>query len=339
MLQKHNEERKRHQLIENFGRMLINLQTMEPIVINTEGLHLKKKEQDEKKKEHQIRIEQSMRMRERYMKEQQKWEEFRLAERQRRKEKAHQEEQAQLMIIIENSRQRRKYFEEKFKYTMTIQSYHQAAIVIQRAYRKTRMRRERERKEVEFQKHKQQLLEMWAARVIQRAWRCYVEWKRFEADHLDSIITSPVVIMPRGHLPIIQHNRLYERSTIVSGKFIAMMICLLYALSGTRRHKLHKTHQSGFKVFKVLPSTSQSYTRPNNKAKLPPVIDSDKALSPRMKSMTYNWPWSKEIIMNTPDEANEALRLPTVMVRPSGHHGNSSFGVATPLKLPRLKMN
>ena len=226
MLQKHNEERKRHQLIENFGRMLINLQTMEPIVINTEGLDLKKKEQDEKKKEHQIRIEQSMRMRERYMKEQQKWEEFRLAERQRRKEKAHQEEQARLMIIIENSRQRRKYFEQKFKYTMTIQSYHQAAIVIQRAYRKTRMRRERERKEVEFQKQKQQLLEMWAARVIQRAWRCYIEWKRFEADHLDSIITSPVVIMPSGHLPIIQHKRLYERSTIVSGKFIAMMIIM-----------------------------------------------------------------------------------------------------------------
>lgn len=219
-MQKHIEEQKKHQLIEEFGQMFIGLQSIEPIVINTDELHTRAKDKDHggAKKEQRFRIEQSMKMRERYIKEQKEWESFRLSEKQRRIEKAYQEEQSQLMTIIENSKQRRKYFEEKFKYTITIQCYHQAAVVIQRAYRKARTRRERKKREEEIEKRRQKLLDMQAACVIQHSWRRYKDWKRFEADHLDSIITSPVVIMPKHHLPLVPIAQLYERSTIVSSR-------------------------------------------------------------------------------------------------------------------------
>lgn len=112
-----------------------------------------------------------------------------------------------------------------------------------------------------------------------------------------------------------------------------MFLIINIILTGSRRRKLHKTSQSGFKIFKGLPSTSQSYTRPGTK----PGIKTDSGLSPRMKSMIQNWPWSKELIL-TPDESNgESLKLPNIMIRQqTGHNGNKASSM-TPIKLPLLK--
>lgn len=229
-MEKHREQERQQKLIEDFGEMFLHsIKDIQPIIVNTDPLEMMTKREEKKEEEierlRQLKIEQCLKMRECYLKKQEEWEKFRELERQRRKDKAHQEELARIASIIENSQKRRQYFLEKFKYTHSVQSCHQSATVIQRAYRDWKVRLEMERKRIEVERRKLKCRRLWAACVIQRGWRNYREWKHFEANYLDSIITDPIIAMSAG-CPT--HNfspmKPYQRDTIASGW------CILTAL-------------------------------------------------------------------------------------------------------------
>ena len=146
--------------------------------------------------ERQTRLEAAMKMRDIYEVKQQEWEAFRAAERQRRIDKAKQAEFDRLAGIIAQSRARREYTQSKFKQSLSVRSHHHAAVVIQRAFRamkckqswqeRVRMRQEKEQRERENK----------AAARIQRVWKRYQQYKKYQATYFKSVYTSPVVALP-----------------------------------------------------------------------------------------------------------------------------------------------
>jgi hypothetical protein len=82
-----------------------------------------------------------MKMRLVYEEKQREWEAFRAAESQRRIDKARQAELDRLAGIMAQSRARREYTQSKFRQTLSVRSHHQAATVIQRAFREMKSRR------------------------------------------------------------------------------------------------------------------------------------------------------------------------------------------------------
>ena len=189
---------------------------LQPITVETEVLEAKQEKSDS---QWQARVEICLKLRDHHQKQQEEWKRFRLAEKQRRIDKEYQERQAHLMNIIRDSQARRRYFQDKFFYTNSVRSCHEAAATIQRAYRQARQRRESKRREIEMEARRKLAQQRWAACVIQRSWRCYKEWKNFERQNLRSIVTNPVICLPPLLPPQqISQFKSYERGTIVSGE-------------------------------------------------------------------------------------------------------------------------
>ena len=158
-----------------------------------------------------------MKMRAVYQEKQQRWQAFRDAERQRRLDKAKQEEMNRLNGIIAESRARREYTLSKFQHTLTVRNYHQAAITIQRAFRRQRLIRCAKAKLSDMQEARRTRTIERAARVVQRSWRRYQQDKLYRALHFRSIMTGPVVALgTRTISPPGLHS--YQRGTSITGK-------------------------------------------------------------------------------------------------------------------------
>ena len=147
-------------------------------------------------KERQSRLETAMKMREIYEEKQKQWEVFRAAEGQRRVDKARQAELDRLTKIMEQSRARREYTWLKFRQTLSVRSHHQAATVIQRAFREMKTRRWWQEKVQTRLELERMWREIRAAVKIQRVWRLYRERKIYRATHFKAVLTSPVVALP-----------------------------------------------------------------------------------------------------------------------------------------------
>ena len=134
-----------------------------------------------------------MKMRDRYCERQKRWHEFRAAERQRRIDKANQQELDYFAGVIADSQARRQYSTLKFEYTTTVRSYHQAARIIQRAFRRMKGRKSWLKKVAEREKKERKQKEERAAITIQKAWRIYKDYQLYQALNFKSVLTSPVV--------------------------------------------------------------------------------------------------------------------------------------------------
>lgn len=158
-----------------------------------------------------------MKMRAMYEDKQRRWQEFRDAEKQRRIDKANQLELDRLNAIIAESRARRAYTNSKFERTLTIRSYHQAALVIQRAFRRTRFVRAARAK---LAQQERELARRWRERaviVVQRWWRKIQLHRAYKATHFQSIMTGPVIAMRRKGRGTSPPVHSYEREIAITG--------------------------------------------------------------------------------------------------------------------------
>jgi transcriptional regulator of acetoin/glycerol metabolism len=167
-------------------------------------------------KERKIRLETSMKMRAIYQERQRRWEEFRDSEEQRRIDKANVKEMNRLNNIIKESRARREYTSSKFQQTHNVRSYYQAALVIQRAYRRARMQRAVQDRELRREVMKMGRQRERAALVIQRAWRNYLQERLFRAMHFMSIMSGPVIAVER-RIPSPPGTHSYEKGISITG--------------------------------------------------------------------------------------------------------------------------
>lgn len=159
-----------------------------------------------------------MKMRATYQERQKRWQQFRELEKQRRKDKAHVMEMNRLNNIIKESRARREYTCSKFQQTLTVRSYHAAALVIQRAYRRVRKERAVRTRALELETLLVRKQRERAALVVQRVWRRYQQQKLFKAMHFMSIMAGPVIAVER-RLPSPPGAHSYEREISITGKF------------------------------------------------------------------------------------------------------------------------
>lgn len=119
-------------------------QTLEPSV--EEGVDKEEQLSREKK----LRLETAMRMREIYAEKQKCWEQFREAEKQRRIDNSNREELDRLAAVLSRSRARREYTQSKIQQTLAVRSHYDAALIIQRAFRRMkRVRLQHQRKALE----------------------------------------------------------------------------------------------------------------------------------------------------------------------------------------------
>ena len=176
-------------------------------------------EEKEKERERRLRLEAAMKMRDMYYERQRRWHEFRAAERQRRMEKACQEELDYYSGVIADSQARRHYATSKFHYMTTVRAHHQAAVIIQRAYRRMRVRKSWMKKVAEREERTKRLRESRAARVIQRAWRTYKQYRLYVALNFKSVMTSPVITLSKRHPSpaALSAVNTYEQSTSITG--------------------------------------------------------------------------------------------------------------------------
>ena len=171
-------------------------------------------------RERKLRFEASMKMREMDEKRQLQWQAFREAEDQRRKDKADAQELSKLRGIIEDSRAKRDYT-SKLQHRMTVRSHFRAAVIIQRAYRRTRKERLEKLDEKLIQARLRWRKETRAARVIQRAWYSYRERKMYKAQHFVSVMSEPVLdIGRRRDLSVGRRLPAYQRGISITGKVI-----------------------------------------------------------------------------------------------------------------------
>ena len=189
------------------------------LILSTDDEEMVKQRQREQK----LRLEAAMKMRDRYCEKQRRWHEFRAAERQRRIDKANQEELNYFAGVIADSQARRQYSTLKFKYTTTVRSHHQAAVIIQRAFHEMKARKSWQRKVAEREEKARRKREDRAARVIQKAWRLYKQYQLYQALNFKSVLTSPVITMGRrqlsGTATAQTGVRSYERDISITGKF------------------------------------------------------------------------------------------------------------------------
>ena len=171
-------------------------------------------------KERKLRLETSMKLRVLYQEKQERWQAFRQAEQQRREDKARALEMDRLNAIIAESRARREYTQSKFQHSHTVRSYHQAALIIQRAYRRLLRARAVDDRLKERRERKRGRVRERAARVIQRNWRAYRQEKLFRAMNFVSVMTGPVVdVRQRGQSPPPPGRfRSYQKGISITGE-------------------------------------------------------------------------------------------------------------------------
>ncbi len=176
---------------------------------------------EEEEYQQKLRLESAMKMREIYEEKQRLWLKFREAERQRRINKANQEELDRLAGVLAQSRGRRAYAESKFLRTRMVRSCNEAAIIIQRAFRRVRWQRSWLQRKLARDEALRMKREHQAALVIQLAWRRYRQAKLYETLHFRAIYTSPVIALPRQRSPphtgILPEICSYQRNTSITG--------------------------------------------------------------------------------------------------------------------------
>ena len=166
--------------------------------------------------ERKLRLEASMKIRALNEDRQRRWKEFRDAEKQRRVDKANQQEMDRLNAIIAESRARREYTTSKFEQTLNVRSHDQAAVVIQRAFRRAYRRKVLKIRVMNRFREMVGRKNTLAAIAIQRWWRKHLLLKAYRAMHFRSIMTGPVVAVGRrGESPPPQ--RPYEREIAITG--------------------------------------------------------------------------------------------------------------------------
>lgn len=168
-----------------------------------------------------------MKMRAIYQEKQRRWQEFREAERQRRIDKASKQEMNHLNSIIAESKARREYTNSKFHRTLAVRSYHQAALVIQRAYRRMRLSNAVKSKLSRQQRDLRRRARERAARIIQRTWRDYRQNKLYKALHFMSIMTGPVIAVGRRtESPPPAGIQSYEKGISITGNLNSSRYCI-----------------------------------------------------------------------------------------------------------------
>ena len=177
--------------------------------------------EEESERERKLRLEAALKMRDMFVEKQKQWAQFREAERQRRIDKANQEELHHLAAVLASSRVRHELTKAKFHQTLTVRSHYDAALIIQRAYRKMKKQRKllRVRETVITTMRKKK--ENGAAIIIQRAWRRYRQLKLYEFLHFKSIPTGPVLSSLRSHPQSVAISGsvqpLYQKGTSITG--------------------------------------------------------------------------------------------------------------------------
>lgn len=159
-------------------------------------------------------------MRERYLEKQQRWKEFRDAERQRRINKCNQEQLDYFASVIADSKARREYTTSRFQSTRTIRSHYDAAVIIQRRYRQWKKEQVKMKRESLWRERQRKKEEERAAIVIQKAWREYQQHKLYKALHFKSIRTSPVIALrDKAHRSTDNAGQLhsYEQNISITG--------------------------------------------------------------------------------------------------------------------------
>lgn len=171
----------------------------------------------ELERERKARLETAMKMRVIYEEKQKKWVEFRAAEAQRRTDKANVKEINHLNGIIQDSRARREYAHSKFQQSLSVRSYHQAALVIQRAYRRMVESRARRAHTLRQQRAMVEREGERAALASQRFWRHHQQQKLYKGMHFMSIMSGPVVAVSR-RVESPPGVRSYQRGISITGK-------------------------------------------------------------------------------------------------------------------------
>lgn len=162
----------------------------------------------------------ALRMRELYLEKQKRWEEFREAEHQRRIDKAKKEELDHYALIITKSKARRNYTTVMFHQTQTVRSHTEAAVTLQRAFRRMKLHRSLADRQAAREQRQRQRAEDKAARKIQKAWREYEQYKLFQALNYKRISTSPVIALrnqPVHALKDVAVVHSYQRDISITG--------------------------------------------------------------------------------------------------------------------------
>ena len=191
--------------------------------------------EEQREREKKLRLEAALRMREIFLEMQKNWKEFREAEQRRRAEKARREELDQYADIVAQSRARREYTEQMFHQTQTVRSHTEAAIVIQRAYRRMTLWRSLSEKVALRQMREQRRREQKAARIIQKALRKYCQYKLFQELHFKKIRTSPVIALKDMKGRQLEDVTSYRRGITITGasfrevpSFFVFRLCTQY---------------------------------------------------------------------------------------------------------------
>ena len=170
--------------------------------------------------EQKLRLEAAMKMREMYLVKQQRWKEFREAERQRRIDKQNQQQLDYFSGVIAESKARREYSTARFQMTNTIRSHYDAAVIIQRRYRQWKKEQLQEERERFWVKRGRRMEEERAVRLIQKAWRECKQHKLYKALHFKSIMTSPIIALrdkPSGLSRNLGTMHSYEQNISITG--------------------------------------------------------------------------------------------------------------------------
>ena len=173
--------------------------------------------------ERRLRFEASMQMRAIYQEKQKQCQAFREAEKQRRFDSANKAEICQLHGIVANSRARGKYGLSKYRHSRMVRLYCQAAVTIQRAYRRMRQLRHDKSTEMQTLEALGERREK-AVKIIQKAWKSYSQWKMREAMNFVSIMTGPVLDIGRRLEQVPVHLHSYQRGIAITGMYIDTIV-------------------------------------------------------------------------------------------------------------------
>ena len=172
---------------------------------------------EQREAEKKVRLERALQMREVFLEKQKNWKAFLEAEQKRRDDKTKREELNRYFEIVAESQARKEYNELMFQQTHTVRSHTTAALIIQRAYRRLRLRcllaeRVNQRVTKEQRRRKER-----AARTIQQAWRKYQQYILYQHVNFKKIKTSPVITLT-GHT--FSKVASYQKGISVTGTYL-----------------------------------------------------------------------------------------------------------------------
>ncbi len=139
-------------------------------------------------------------MRQVFLEKQNNWRDFREAEQKRRDDKAKKEALDRYTEIVAKSRARKEYSDVMFQQTQTVRSHTEAALVIQRAYRRMRLKHSLLERMTQHGVERRRIRRERAATTIQRSWRECHRLKVYQLMNYKKIQTSPVISLRAGRL-------------------------------------------------------------------------------------------------------------------------------------------